>query len=150
STRGRAASVISRPLRVLRLADRSVVADRQCGAARDGRDDRTQLPGVSAEGMMTAEVQHGFASFQPRARLLKLIGAELISDEVVAVTELVKNAHDADASWVTVRFVGAAEQARIEVIDDGFGMDRETLLGGWMEPAGTTKIGPSRRVTSKG
>ena len=58
---------------------------------------------------MTAEVQHGFASFQPRARLLKLIGAELISDEVVAVTELVKNAHDADASVVSVRFIGAGQ-----------------------------------------
>jgi hypothetical protein len=30
----------------------------------------------------------GVAAFRPRARLLKLIGAELISDEVVAVTEL--------------------------------------------------------------
>ena len=77
---------------------------------------------------MTAEVQHGFASFQPRARLLKLIGAELISDEVVAVTELVKNAHDADATVVTVRFIGTGEESRIEVIDDGLGMDRETLL----------------------
>src|SRR5438105_5060507 len=100
--------------------------------------------------MMTAEVQHGFASFQPRARLLKLIGAELISDEVVAVTELVKNAHDADATSVTIRFISTAEQGRIEVIDDGLGMDRQTLLTGWMEPAGSTKLAASRRVTAKG
>src|SRR6267143_694318 len=57
--------------------------------------------------MMTAEVQHGFASFQPRARLLKLIGAGLM-------------------------------------------MDRETLLNGWMEPAGSTKLGLHLRVTAKG
>ena len=99
---------------------------------------------------MTAEVQHGFASFQPRARLLKLIGAELISDEVVAVTELVKNAHDADATMVTVRFIGTADESRIEVIDDGLGMDRETLLNGWMEPAGSTKLGLHLRATAKG
>src|SRR5205085_9088270 len=123
--------------------------DRQCGPTRHGRKDSTQLPGSPSEGMMTAEVQHGFASFQPRARLLKLIGAELISDEVVAVTELVKNAHDADATTVTVRFVGAGDDARIEVIDDGFGMDRETLLNGWMEPAGSTKLGLRMQVTAK-
>src|SRR2546430_6304264 len=105
-----------------------MVPNRQCGPARDGREDCAQLSCSSPEGMMAAEVQHGVASFQPRARLLKLIGAELISDEVVAVTELVKNAHDADGKTVTVRFVGAGDDAHIEVIDDGFGMDRETLL----------------------
>ena len=43
------------------------------------------------------EARSGLVEFRPRARLLKLIGAELISDDVLAVTELVKNAHDADA-----------------------------------------------------
>ena len=33
-----------------------------------------------------------------------LIGEELISDEVVAISELVKNSHDADATVVTVKF----------------------------------------------
>jgi hypothetical protein len=46
--------------------------------------------------------KHGSIAFQPHARLLKLIGEELISDEVVATGELVKNSHDADASVVTV------------------------------------------------
>jgi DNA mismatch repair ATPase MutL len=42
--------------------------------------------------------------FQPRARLLRLIGGELVSDEIVAVMELVKNAYDADATRVNVTF----------------------------------------------
>src|SRR2546422_7341160 len=100
--------------------------------------------------MNEAIQRSGYVAFRPRARLLKLIGAELISDEVVAVTELVKNAHDADATTVTVRFIGAGDESRIEVIDDGLGMDRETLLNGWMEPAGSTKVGPHRKVTAKG
>lgn len=100
---------------------------------------------------MSAELKSGFATFKPRARLLKLIGSELISDEVVAVTELVKNAHDADASRVTISFQGVtAEGGTIVVTDDGCGMDRETLLGGWMEPAGSTKRGLARKVTPKG
>jgi len=100
---------------------------------------------------MSAEVQSGYAAFKPRARLLKLIGAELISDDVVAITELVKNAHDADASSVTITFSNVTEAGgEIVIADDGFGMDRETLLRGWMEPAGSTKVGPGRRVTPRG
>ena len=97
------------------------------------------------------EAQSGSIAFRPRARLLKLIGEELISDEVVAITELVKNAHDADASFVTIAFHGVAEAGgTITVSDDGCGMDLETLLGGWMEPAGSTKGGAAGRVTRKG
>jgi hypothetical protein len=65
----------------------------------------------------------GKIAFRPRAPLLKLIGEELISDEVVAMSELVKNAHDADAGTVTIVFEGfTGGDGRIEVIDDGFGM----------------------------
>ena len=44
---------------------------------------------------------------RPRARLISLIGDELISDESVAVVELVKNAYDADATHVSVSFAGS-------------------------------------------
>ena len=53
---------------------------------------------------MSRRLRSGTIVFRPRARLLKLIGEELISDEVVAVSELVKNAHDADALEVSVSF----------------------------------------------
>jgi signal transduction histidine kinase len=90
-------------------------------------------------------------AFQPRARLLKLIGEELISDEVVALAELVKNAHDADASQVTVTFRGVTAPGGALIIhDDGTGMDLETLLGRWMEPAASTKVGNGRQLTRRG
>jgi signal transduction histidine kinase len=93
----------------------------------------------------------GEIAFQPRARLLKLIGEELISDEVVALSELVKNSHDADATFVTVTFKGVTDSGGcIEVRDDGIGMDASTLLGRWMEPAASTKVGKGRQVTRKG
>lgn len=38
------------------------------------------------------------ASFRPRARLLSLLGEQLISDQAVGLIELVKNAYDADAT----------------------------------------------------
>jgi signal transduction histidine kinase len=83
--------------------------------------------------------------------LLKLIGEELISDEVVAISELVKNAHDADALAATITFRGiTGPDGEIEVRDDGLGMNLETVLGRWMEPAASTKTGKGRQITRLG
>ena len=46
----------------------------------------------------------GVSILRPRAQMLRRIGDELISSEAVAVIELVKNAYDADATRVLVRF----------------------------------------------
>jgi hypothetical protein len=73
---------------------------------------------------------------RPRARIIALIGDELISDEPVAVVELVKNAYDADATHVRVAFEGAndLDPETLIVEDDGHGMDLDTVLTGWFEP----------------
>jgi len=93
----------------------------------------------------------GVAAFTPRARLLKLIGAELISDEIVAITELVKNAHDADATFVAIQFVGVTgSDGEIFVRDDGHGMDLDTLLTRWMQPAGSNKGRHGHNQTPRG
>lgn len=83
----------------------------------------------------------GQAKMRPRARLISLIGDELISDEPVAVVELVKNAYDADASRVQVAFQNnrAGIPERLIVKDDGHGMDLDTVLGGWFEPGTVLK-----------
>lgn len=101
--------------------------------------------------MLTENPKSGTAAFAPRARLLKLIGAELISDEVVALTELVKNAHDADATCVTIQFSGVTDgHGEIFVRDDGHGMDLDTLMSRWMQPAGSAKGRDGRRFTVTG
>jgi signal transduction histidine kinase len=93
----------------------------------------------------------GTVTFRPRARLLKLIGEELISDDVVAVAELVKNAHDADALNVTVSFQGVTTPIGVvEIRDDGCGMNLDTLLGRWMQPAATTKTALAGKITGRG
>lgn len=100
---------------------------------------------------MSRKPKSGTTPFRPRARLLKLIGEELISDDVVAVAELVKNAHDADASVVTVSFTGVTgPDGVIEVRDDGTGMDLDTLTGRWMQPAASGKAAASTRITPRG
>ena len=68
---------------------------------------------------------------------MKTLGSELISNDAVAVIELVKNAYDAEANRVLIKFVGPllSGQGRIEVFDDGFGMSLDVVRGAWMEPA---------------
>lgn len=87
------------------------------------------------------------SALRPRARLLRTLGQELISNEVVAVIELVKNSYDADATRVMIRFVGPLEpgKGRIEVIDNGSGMELNTVQSVWMEPATPSKRGKLRR-----
>ena len=88
------------------------------------------------------------SALRPRARLIRTLGEELISNEVVAVIELVKNAYDADATHVLIRFTGPLEpgKGRIEVIDNGHGMELKTVETVWMEPATPSKRGKLRRT----
>lgn len=76
------------------------------------------------------------APFRPRARLLQLLGDELIGSPRLAVFELVKNAYDADANEVVVRLdvAGDAPTATITVDDDGHGMDIDTIHDVWLVP----------------
>lgn len=99
---------------------------------------------------MEKKLNKGYEVLRPRARIIRTLGDELISNETVAMIELVKNSYDADAKQVTVRFVGPLEKGkgRIEVIDDGTGMTLETIKSAWLEPATIIKAG-KKRVTSK-
>lgn len=93
-------------------------------------------------------------SFSISARTAILLGRESISSPIVAVLELVKNAYDADAKSVTVRFRKASgPEGRIEIIDDGYGMTLEDIETKWMvigtrhkqrepvSPGGRTRVG---------
>jgi hypothetical protein len=80
--------------------------------------------------------------FNPRARIIRTVGDQLISGPEAAVIELVKNAHDADASYVRVKFEPPLEEnkGRIIVEDDGHGMTYPDIEEKWMEPGTTDKI----------
>ena len=74
--------------------------------------------------------------FRPKARLLRLLGDELIRDPNIAIFELVKNSYDADATYAQVSMLHVSDPntGRIVVEDDGTGMDWETITKVWMEP----------------
>ncbi|MCU7937541.1 MAG: ATP-binding protein [Candidatus Thiodiazotropha sp. (ex Dulcina madagascariensis)] len=81
------------------------------------------------------------AVFKPRARLLELLGDQLIRHHRIALFELVKNSYDADSPSVDVLLqnIQNREKALIEIRDSGEGMDLETVLNIWLEPASDHK-----------
>ena len=80
-------------------------------------------------------------SFRPYARLLTMLGDQLIKNERIALVELIKNAYDADADRVEVRFEDFGDDmtcnagSRIAVRDNGVGMSLKTVRTHWMNPA---------------
>ena len=69
------------------------------------------------------------------ARVLQLLGDELIGSARLAVFELVKNAYDADASEVVVRLnLDSDPEPAITVSDDGEGMTPDVLRSVWLVP----------------
>ncbi|EOR10350.1 ATP-binding protein [Acinetobacter sp. ANC 3926] len=75
-------------------------------------------------------------AFRPRARLLQMLGDQLIGSHRLAIFELVKNAYDADADTVliTLNKVNTPE-AEIIVEDNGDGMSLAIIKDIWLVPA---------------
>lgn len=79
--------------------------------------------------------------FKISSFLKDLIGRELITDEFVAVFELVKNSFDAHAKKVKVIFENQYDltNARIIIWDNGRGMDKSDLQNKWLFVAHSDK-----------
>src|SRR5437773_1051229 len=73
--------------------------------------------------------------------MFSVLGAQLVSDPITALSELVKNSYDADAENVSLKFVGDREGIVVE--DDGVGMSLDDIQRGWLQ-IGT----PLKRRTS--
>ncbi|MDP3013845.1 MAG: ATP-binding protein, partial [Candidatus Subteraquimicrobiales bacterium] len=78
----------------------------------------------------------GKQAFTPKARLIQILGEHLIKDATVGLLELVKNSYDADATKVEILMSGLnTPTGKIVISDNGCGMDLETFLNKWMNPA---------------
>lgn len=104
----------------------------------------------SNQGTGTATVPTVF-TFRPRARLLLLLGDQLIRNPGVAVFELVKNAFDAESKSATVTMSHISEPTRGEIIieDSGVGMDMATVCGVWLEPGTDFRLEQKRQPKSR-
>ena len=73
-------------------------------------------------------------SFDFSPNLIRLLGEQLIHDKKIALSEIVKNSYDADASRVVVEIGNG-----ISIFDDGCGMDLETIKDVWLKPGVSSK-----------
>lgn len=73
--------------------------------------------------------------FRISSGLKNIIGKELITDDFIAIFELVKNSYDAEAKNVDIIFQNIkkdTKNARIIIRDDGYGMSRRDLESKWL------------------
>ncbi|MEW8287220.1 MAG: sensor histidine kinase [Candidatus Thiodiazotropha endolucinida] len=84
--------------------------------------------------------------FSVDSQLMGELGEKLVTKNYIALSELIKNAYDADADNVTIRFIDAGDggsidnDSEIQVIDDGVGLAFEDVKRNWMRIATTYKV----------
>lgn len=96
-------------------------------------------------------------NIRPYARLLTMLGDQLIKNETIALTELVKNAYDADADVCRVKFINFNSDSTnnlesiIEISDNGYGMSKDIITKHFLNPATPIKKnGTELRKSKKG
>lgn len=79
--------------------------------------------------------------FSVDSGVIDRLGKELVARQETAVSELVKNAYDADATLVELRFIDTNNiGGTLRIKDNGEGMTRDELVNGFMRISSTNKI----------
>ena len=113
-------------------------------ASRASTTQRTRLDEAYTRAPLVPQVVDGAAAPLPdrsdpehipiriHPRVFAALGADLVTNDVVAVMELVKNSYDAFARNVRIRF-GSDESGNeyMEIEDDGTGMSRQVIEDAW-------------------
>ncbi|MCK9421221.1 MAG: ATP-binding protein [Bacteroidales bacterium] len=108
--------------------------------------------------------QNNITHFDISAAVIRQLGEELVTDEVTAIMELIKNSYDADADWVKVEvntkdylsnpnaFYQDSAKGYIKIEDNGFGMSDSDIWNSWMKISlsAKKKFREDGKVTPKG
>ncbi|SMD42425.1 Signal transduction histidine kinase [Aquiflexum balticum DSM 16537] len=79
--------------------------------------------------------------FSVDAGIVNRLGKELVGRAETAVSELVKNSYDADATIVTLKFVDSDNfGGKLILLDNGAGMTKNQLINGFMRLSSTEKV----------
>lgn len=90
--------------------------------------------------------------FDITPHIVKQLGEQLVSDEITALLEIIKNSYDADANYVAIEINTTGQYTKENLIyqdhkgfivieDDGYGMNEETILKSWLTISYSQKRG---------
>jgi len=88
-----------------------------------------------------AKLDDKMVRFSVDAGIINRLGKELVARQETAVSELVKNAYDADATEVDLFFENAWHSGgKLTINDNGLGMTKKQLIAGFMRLSSGDKI----------
>jgi signal transduction histidine kinase len=131
------------------------------------RDEKGEFSTLTLQDVVKEKV-----GFVADTHLIRVLGEQLIASEKVGILELIKNAYDAGATtckvWIEnvpnlsgnsedgdISFqwsdeeVGQLQGPVITILDNGCGMDRNTLVHGWLRPATTLKTSVKQKLAEE-
>ncbi|WP_176372605.1 ATP-binding protein [Pseudoalteromonas sp. A601] len=116
----------------------NVLKDELEGLLKKGTIDNDRLITLAH---LIAGMEENKVRFSIDAGVIDRLGQELVARQETAVSELVKNSYDADATEVTLSFVNSNNIGGILIIEDnGSGMTRDELVNGFMKISSTGKV----------
>jgi HSP90 family molecular chaperone len=108
------------------------------------RELQSNTPNIAKIQELTSQLSNldeNTVGFSVDAGIIDRLGRELVAKHETAVSELVKNAYDADATKVDLIFSNSNKPGgTLWVRDNGHGMNREELINGFMRLSSTDKI----------
>lgn len=109
--------------------------------ARILADDPNNIDKILMLSHKLASFEENKVRFSVDSGLIDRLGKELVARHETAVSELIKNAYDADASLALLNFINVDKEGGTLIVDDdGTGMTKDQLINGFMRISSTTKI----------
>ncbi len=109
--------------------------------ARTVAEDPNNIDKILKLSHELASLDKNNVRFSVDSGVIDRLGKELVARHETAVSELVKNAYDADARFASLDFINVdAAGGTLIIKDNGSGMTRDQLINGFMRISSTSKI----------
>ena len=105
------------------------------------KNDPTNYSKILELSNQLAKFDKDNVRFSVDAGIIDRLGKELVARHETAVSELIKNAYDADATKVTITFKESYRVGgTLEIEDNGLGMTKKQLINGFMRLSSSDKL----------